>query len=168
MDTGVEIIRIHEDSTTREVTGGIIEEEVVGITNTRVEEEEEEEAMTREKTASTTDGMRITGEGGMKDIGAEMTDEIVVAVGLQLSEKTFQKVNSRDRRGKAPLFLLQQPPQMPPPPPRDRKSREREVTYLGLNELLKESEEEKEEEEERQAQGAEEESELRDRIGPLL
>ena len=26
----------------------------------------------REKTASTTDGMRITGEGGMKDIGAEM------------------------------------------------------------------------------------------------
>ena len=77
----------------------------------------------REKTASTTDGMRITGEGGMKDIGAEMTgrscqhtwliiwscaarepiiiwppnfvftDEIVVAVGLQHSEKTFQKVN---------------------------------------------------------------------------
>ena len=43
------------------------------------------------------------------------------------------------------------------------------MTYLGLNELLKESEEEKEEEEERQeAQGAEEESELRDRIGPLL
>merc|ERR1719225_2399960 len=123
----------------------------------RVEEEEEEEAMTREKTASTTDGMRITGEGGMKDIGAEMTDEIVVAVGLQLSGKTFQKVNSRDRRGKAPLFLLQQPPQMPPPPPRDRKSRERVVTHLGLNELLKESEEE----EERQAQGAEEESELR-------
>lgn len=162
MDTGVEIIRIHEDSTTREVTGGIIEEEVVGITNTRVEEEEEEAAMTREKMASTTDGMRITGEGGMKDIGAEMTDEIVVAVGLQHSEKTFQKVNSRDRRGKAPLFL-QQPPQMPPPPPRDRKSRERVVTYLGLNELLKESEEEG-----RQAQGAEEESELRDRIGPLL
>jgi len=162
VDTGVEIIRIHEDSTTREVTGGIIEEEVVEITNTRVEEEEEEEAMTREKTASTTDGMRITGEGGMKDIGTEMTDEIVVAVGLQLSEKTFQKVNSRDRRGKAPLFLLQ-PPQMPPPPPRDRKSRERVVTYLGLNELLKESEEEG-----RQAQGAEEESELRDRIGPLL
>lgn len=163
MDTGVEIIRIHEDSTTREVTGGIIEEEVVEITNTKVEEEEEEEAMTREKTASTTDGMRITGEGGMKDIGAEMTDEIVVAVGLQLSEKTYQKVNSRDRRGKAPLFLLQQPPQMPPQPPRDRKSRERVVTYLGLNELLKESEEEG-----RQAQGAEEESELRDRIGPLL
>ena len=49
-----------------------------------------------------------------------------------------------------------------------RKSRERVVTYLGLNELLKESEEEKEEEEERQDQGAEEESELRDRIGPLL
>jgi len=163
VDTGVEIIRIHEDSTTREVTGGIIEEEVVGITNTRVEEEEEEAAMTREKMASTTDGMRITGEGGMKDIGAEMTDEIVVAVGLQLSEKTYQKVNSRDRRGKAPLFLLQQPPQMPPQPPRDRKSRERVVTYLGLNELLKESEEEG-----RQAQGAEEESELRDRIGPLL
>ena len=44
-----------------------------------------------------------------------------------------------------------------------RKSRERVVTYLGLNELLKESEEEG-----RQAQGAEEESELRDRIGPLL
>ena len=42
------------------------------------------------------------------------------------------------------------------------------MTHLGLNELLKESEEEKEEEEERQAQGAEEESELRDRIGPLL
>ena len=42
------------------------------------------------------------------------------------------------------------------------------MTYLGLNELLKENEEEKEEEEERQAQGAEEESELRDRIGPLL
>ena len=42
------------------------------------------------------------------------------------------------------------------------------MTYLGLNELLKESEEEKEEEEERQPQGAEEESELRDRIGPLL
>ena len=42
------------------------------------------------------------------------------------------------------------------------------MTYRGLNELLKESEEEKEEEEERQAQGAEEESELRDRIGPLL
>ena len=71
---------------------------------------------------------------------------------------------------------------MPPPPPRDRwsedeqvlkdvsiipsrKSRERVATYLGLNELLKENEEE---EEERQAQGAEEESELRDRIGPLL
>merc|ERR1719220_1503639 len=104
----------------------------------------------------------------MKDIGAEMTDEIVAAVGLQLSEKTFQMVNSRDRRGRALLFLLQQPPQMSPPPPRDRKSRERVVTYLGLNELLKESEEEKEEEEERQAQGAEEESELRDRIGPLL
>ena len=74
---------------------------------------------------------------------------------------------------------------MPPPPPRDRwsedeqvlkdvsiipsrKSRERVATYLGLNELLKESEEEMEEVEERQAQGAEEESELRDRIGPLL
>ena len=42
------------------------------------------------------------------------------------------------------------------------------MTYLGLNELLKENEEEKEEEEEKQAQGAEEESELRDRIGPLL
>merc|ERR1719193_2963041 len=112
---------------------------------------------------STTDGTRITVEGGMKDIGAEMTDEIVVVVGLQLSEKTFQKVNSRGRRGKAPLFLLQQPPQMPHPPPRDRKSRERVVTYQGLNELLKESEEE-----ERQAQGAEEESELRDRIGTLL
>merc|ERR1719229_1031500 len=106
--------------------------------------------------------MRITGEGEMKDIGAEMRDEIAVAVGLQLSEKKFQKVNNRDRRGKAPLFHLQQPPQMPPPPPRDRKSRERVVTYQGLNELLKENEEEKEEEEEKQAQGAEEESELRD------
>ena len=42
------------------------------------------------------------------------------------------------------------------------------MTHLGLNELLKESEEEMEEVEERQAQGAEEESELRDRIGPLL
>ena len=42
------------------------------------------------------------------------------------------------------------------------------MTYLGPNELLKENEEEKEEEEEKQAQGAEEESELRDRIGPLL
>ena len=41
------------------------------------------------------------------------------------------------------------------------------MTYLGLNELLKENEE-REEEEEKQAQGAEEESELRDRIGPLL
>ena len=30
----------------------------------------------REKTASTTDGMRITGEGGMKDIGAEMTGRL--------------------------------------------------------------------------------------------
>ena len=41
------------------------------------------------------------------------------------------------------------------------------MTYLGLNELLKENEE-REEEEEKQAQGAEEESELRDRIGPFL
>ena len=30
--------------------------------------------------ASTTDGMRITGEGGMKDIGAEMTGRDLVII----------------------------------------------------------------------------------------
>merc|ERR1712013_830033 len=93
----------------------------------------------------------------------EIFGPVLCVLSVDTLEEAIELINnSRDRRGRAPLFLLQ-PPQMPPPPPRDRKNRERVVMYLGLNELLKESEEE-----ERQAQGAEEESELRDRIGPLL